>query len=118
MRKKRRQSFTPPTSKKYRHISPQKLNQVILGYVKGTLTKADIVEEIALEDEPVEKGEVVVESEIEGDEDLSGESGESVYHSEPGPSTSQAWKGPGNESGKQKNKIQKKDKIKKFKNPN
>ena len=52
--RKRKLSFTPPKQKKYRFISPVKLNQVIFEYVNGTRTEADIIEELIIDDEDEE----------------------------------------------------------------
>ena len=48
--------FTPPKVKRFWNISPHKLNQVLLDFVRGTLTKPDIIEEILL---PIEDTEVI-----------------------------------------------------------
>ena len=46
--KRRHSSGSPPKSKKIRHVSPQKLNDTIIGFVNGTITQADLVEEITM----------------------------------------------------------------------
>ena len=64
---KRRHSFSPPINKKYRFVSPTKLNQVILGFVEGTMTRADIVEELTFQED----------TELEFDGQLENSGGES-----------------------------------------